>query len=59
MTTPNRYDELAYVWRQLSRTYAQAAGCTNRAEAKRLVALHEYLRGEYRHLSSILYNTGN
>ena len=55
MSITAKKEELANTWHLLSTTYAQAAGCTNRAEVKRLVALHEQLRIEYRQLAACLY----
>ena len=45
-------EELSLVWRQLTNTYQQMNGCSSRAEAKRLLAMAEILRVEYRHLTS-------
>ena len=44
--------ELTCIWKQLTDVYQQAQRCTDRAEAKRLTALADMLRIEYRHLTS-------
>ena len=46
------YNELKTVWSQLTDTYQRINSTTNKAEVKRLTALMDMLRIEYRSLTS-------